>query len=126
MPIHDFICDTCDTRRNDAPTTLRNQPCTNKKCKGHFVTSYSSHFRARSQDAAVHKTERTVLLYSAKEGKHQYPATNDQPVPERLRKRGYERVEFPSLRSLEQHGKQTGAISERAWFDKGSGRGMED
>ena len=74
----------------------------------------------------MHTSERTALYYSPKEGKWQYPPTGNQPVPDRLRKRGYERVEFPSLRSLEQHGKQTGAISERAWFDKGSGRGMED
>jgi len=77
-------------------------------------------------DAAVHSSERTALMYSAKEKKFSYPGRNDQPVPDRLRKRGYERVEFSSLRSVEQHEKQTGTRSEIAWFDRGSGRSFDE
>ena len=81
---------------------------------------------SHQHDAVVHKSERTALYYSPKEKKWQYPATNNQPIPDRLRKRGYERVEFSSLHSIKQHEKQANVRSERAWFDKGSGRGFDE
>jgi hypothetical protein len=103
---------------------MNGERCKEPKCRrGHLEILWTTHHH---RDAAVHAKERTALFYSLKERKWQYPARGDQPVPDRLRKRGYERVEFPSLRSLEQHGKQTGAVSERAWFDKGSGRGLDE
>lgn len=124
MPVlHDLECSKCGTVLYDQlyhPDSPRN---THKKCGGRLSVVYiSSHTR----NAAVHSSERTALYYSAKEGKWQYPATNNQPIPDRLKRRGYERVELSSLRALEQHGKQTGALSERAWFDRGSGRGFDD
>ena len=121
MPaLHDMTCARCGAVETDATLERDGKPC---PCGGFMEILWRTHYQ---RDAAVHSKERTVLLYSRKEKKFQYPSENNQPVPERLVKRGYERVEFNSLRSLEQHGKQTGAISERAWFDKGSGRSLDE
>lgn len=122
MAFHDMECTACGQVALGVPLRMENGRC--PTCKGgRLIILWTGYPK---QDAAVHKSERTTLYYSYKERKWQYPATNNQPIPDRLVKRGYERVEFPSLRSLEQHGKQTGAISERAWFDKGSGRGLDE
>ena len=123
MPaLHDMACSACGLVQLNIPVTSEGKRC--RGCKGgRMEILWSTHYQ---RDAAVHTTERTALFYSAKEKKFSYPGRNDQPVPERLQKRGYERVEFSSLRSLEQHGKQTGAMSERAYFDKGSGRGFDE
>lgn len=122
MPaLHDMVCSSCGEVATDMPLHVEGSKCTCRK--GRMEILWQTHYQ---RDAAVHSKERATLFYSAKEGKWQYPATNDKPIPERLRKRGYERVEFSSLHSLEQHGKSTGAISERAWFDKGSGRGLDE
>lgn len=120
--LHDMACDACGAVHSDVPVSAEGKSCS--KChKGSLEILWVA---SSTRDASVHSKERTALYYSAKEGKFSYPGRNDQPVPDRLRKRGYERVELSSLRALEQHGKQTGAISEKAWFDSGSGRGMED
>lgn len=68
-----------------------------------------------------HSSEKSVVYVSAQEGgKVQYPGNADVPVPERLRKRGYERVEIsPSqMKSFE---RQHGVASERRHFNKGNG-----
>ena len=122
MPaLHDMICSACGFVQTNMWLIIDGTPCGNKPCKGRMEILWTTHYQ---RDAAVHSKERTHLYYSAKEGKWQYPSESNKPIPDRLQKRGYERVEFSSLRSLEQHGKQTGAISERAWFDKGSGRSL--
>ena len=121
MPaLHDMACSACGFLWTNAPLTIERKRCPECK-KGRLEILWRVSSR---RDAAVHSSERTALYYSAKEKKFSYPGRNDQPMPDRLKRRGYERVEFPSLRSLEQHGKQTGAVSERAWFDKGSGRSL--
>ena len=123
MPaLHDLQCSACGDIQADAPLSREGKRCPNCR-RGRFEILWQA-FSQR--DAAVHSKERTALYYSAKEGKWQYPSTNDQPIPERLRKRGYERVEFSSLHAIEQHEKQAGVRSERAWFDKGSGRGFDE
>lgn len=123
MPVlHDMACSACGVVRLNSRLAVEGKRCMTCR-KGRFEILWQTHYQ---RDAAVHTSERAALLYSAKEKKWSYPATNSQAIPDRLRKRGYERVELPSLRALEQHGKQTGAISERAWFDKGSGKGFDE
>ena len=123
MPaLHDFQCSKCGEIFQDCDARMDGGKHLSN-CGGKLEILWSA---TSKRDAAVHASERAALLYSAKEKKWSYPATNSQVIPDRLKRRGYERVEFPSLKSLEQHGKQTGAISERAWFDKGSGRSMDE
>ena len=123
MPaLHNMACSACGLVQMDIPLASEHKKCRGCK-KGRMEILWQTHYH---RDAAVHAKERATLYYSPREGKWQYPARADQPVPDRLLKRGYERVEFSSLRSLEQHGKQTGAMSERAYFDRGSGRGFDE
>mgnify|MGYP001599400586 CR=1 FL=1 len=119
MPaLHDMTCLACGAGELDARLSREGKPC--KKCRaGRMEILWQAYHR---RDAAVHSKERTALYYSAKERKWQYPATNDKPIPDRLVKRGYERVEFSSLRAVEQHERQTGTRSHMAWWDRGSGR----
>lgn len=124
MPaLHDMICSSCHFEFRDIPVdkagTRSMCNCVGGRLEILWRTSHQ-------RDAAVHSKERTALYYSAKEGKWQYPGSNDQPVPDRLKRRGYERVEFNSLRDIERHEKQAGVRSEKAWFDAGTGRGFDE
>ena len=115
--LHDMTCSYCGVEFLNLPVDRAGTRC---NCMGGRLeilwrTSYQ-------RDASVHSKERTALLYSAKEKKFSYPGRNDQPIPDRLRKRGYERVELPSLHAVEQHEKQTNTRSHMAWWDRGSGR----
>ena len=123
MPaLHDMECNKCGEVRVNVVRFNEGTLC--PKCnKGRMEILWSA---TSKRDAAVHSSERTALMYSAKEGKWQYPATNNAPIPDRLKRRGYERVEFSSLKAVEQHEKQTGTRSEMAWFDRGSGRGFDE
>jgi len=70
-----------------------------------------------------HESERCVVYVSAREGgKIQYPGRGDVPVPARLRKRDYERVEMGprELRSFE---KRHSLVNERTNYDR-NGRGV--
>src|SRR3990167_5406051 len=113
--LHDFQCSKCGEIFQNC-TVLMDGGKHLSNCGGKLEILWSA---TSKRDAAVHSSERTALLYSAKERKWQYPSRNDQPVPDRLKRRGYERVEFSSLHAVEQHEKQTGTRSEMAWFDRG-------
>lgn len=124
MPVlHDMVCSRCGAVSTNMPLQVDGKRC--GRCrKGRMKILWTTRTHNR-HDAAVHTSERTALFYSAKENKFSYPGRNDQPVPERLKRRGYERVELPSLRALEQHEKHAGVQSEKAWFDTGSGRSFD-
>lgn len=51
---------------------------------------------------------------------YRFPMRNDAPVPH-----GYEKVEVRSDQQMAQIEREAGVVSERRWFDKGSGRGHE-
>jgi hypothetical protein len=72
------------------------------------------------QGGVAHSSER-VVVYRGPDGKICYPPRNDQPMPARYERWGYERLELPTLRAVEQFEKQEGVTSDVAWFDKGSG-----
>lgn len=74
--------------------------------------------------AAVHQRERAVKDYHPEHG-YQPPGRADRPMPERLRKRGFRRVEFPSIDSLEKHAKETGSRAEVLDYDVHSSRSEE-
>ena len=70
-----------------------------------------------------HSSERVVIYQSAKEGgKVQYPGRGDVPIPDRLVKRGYERVEL-NVRDLASFERRHGVANERRHFDR-NGRGF--
>ena len=119
--LHDMACGQCGAVQANAPLNVDGKHCS--ACgKGLMEILWRTSSR---RDAAVHSSERSVVWYSPKEGKHQFPGRNDEPMPDRLRKRGYERKELPSLRSIEQFEKQANVASEVAWFDRGSGNSFD-
>ncbi len=73
------------------------------------------------QGGAVHTSERAVVYRNPATGQVNYPARNDQPMPKKLERWGYERVELPSLRDVERLEKQDNVRSDVAWFDRGTG-----
>lgn len=73
------------------------------------------------QGGVVHPKERAVVYRNPATGKVAYPPRNDQPMPDFYASAGYERVELPTLRSVEQFEKAHNVRSEAAWHDSGSG-----
>ena len=122
MVRHDLEC-TCGTITLDVLVDPDHLPNCHRCIGGHISIVY---LPQAIRTAACHPSETCVVYYSPKEGKYQYPARNDIPVPGRLQKRGYERVEMRSLSDIQRFEKKHGVVNERIWFDKGSGRGMED
>lgn len=70
--------------------------------------------------AAVHSKERAVVFRHPKTGQVVYPPRNDQPMHPVYAEQGYERVELPSLRSIENFEKTADVRSEVAWYDHGN------
>ena len=81
---------------------------------------FCPHGSIHGQTAAVHAKERAVKYYHPEHG-WRTPGRTDAPMPERMSRLGFQRVEFESLNELDKHSKATGSFSEVADFDKGSG-----
>lgn len=65
-----------------------------------------------------HPSENAVVYVSAQEGgKVQYPGRTDTPIPERLRKRGYEKVTI-APRDMGSFEKRYGVMNERRHYDR--------
>jgi hypothetical protein len=73
----------------------------------------------------VHPSERAVVWYDPKTGRHATPGRNDVPMPSRYAKAGYERREFTTLRDLDTFCKSNRLVNERANYDQ-SGRSYDD
>ena len=76
--------------------------------------------------ASVRASERSVVWYNPKTGKHHTPGRNDVPIPDRYAKRGYERKEFTTLHDLDTFCKRENLVNEKASYDSGSGRAYDD
>ena len=97
--------------------------------KGHVaeIQTRPIELRGKAPDTGLpcHPSEAAVVWRHPGTGDVKFTARNDVPIPERYRRQGYERFEMRNLRHLEKLEKATGTRSERAWFDRGSGRGFE-
>lgn len=72
----------------------------------------------RGPAPGAHPSEKAIVYVSAKEGgRVQYPGRADQPMPDRLKARGYERVEIspPQMGAFE---KKHRVMNERRHFDR--------
>jgi hypothetical protein len=78
------------------------------------------HGPVRENRPAVHETERTIKYYHPEHG-WRTPGRSDYPMPENLRKLGFKTVEFPTIRALEAHARETGSRAEILDHDPGSG-----
>ena len=98
--------------------------------RGHIaeIQTKAIDLRGKAPDTGLpcHPSEAAVVWRHPGSGDIKFTARNDVPIPERYARAGYERYEARNLRSLEKIEKATGTRSERAWFDRGSGRGHED
>lgn len=120
--IHDLICNRCslvihnqtvDPERFDDPR--RPYRC---DCHGILEPYYADW--SKGLDPNTHPSERVTIYRSLREGGAiQYPGRGDVPVPERLRQRGYEKVEL-NVRDLARFEKDNHVVNERRHFDKGS------
>jgi len=118
MVIHDFICMKCDTVLKNMPD--RYDHSKHKGCGGELVIFWNTSVR---RPAALPMSDTTVVYYSEKEKQYQYPGRNDVPVPERLRKRGYEKVYLRSDAEVGRFEKQQNVVNERRHWDR-NGRGI--
>lgn len=117
--IIDATCSKCSSEFIDVTSSCIGTKCT---CGGLLERLWTL---TPAPAPMPHHSERCVVYVSNKEGgKIQYPGRNDAPMPDRLKRRGYERIEMnPSqLGSFE---RKHGVVNERRHFDKGSGRSMD-
>ena len=116
----DVICSRCNEVQIDVWSTILDTK--HSYCDGTWERYWTI---TDHMPPASHPSERSIVYISAKEGgRVQYPGRNDVPVPDRLKRRGYERVEM-SPRELRQFEKSHHVVNERMHFDR-NGRGMED
>ena len=127
MILHSWKCSQCGdifeeyTTVNLETDRLNPVPC---KCGGttqiHWVKSGSVAINT------IHPKDRTVVFRNPQTGNWTAPDRNDRPMPDRLRQRGYERVELTSLREVEKFEAQTKFRCEKAHYDDGSGSTRDD
>lgn len=125
MVRHDLICTGCEEILYDELVHISLIDSKQLRHSIHAQHHFDIHYASRSHTASVHSSEAAVVWVSEREGKVQYPPRNDIPIPDRLQSRGYVRQELKSLQSLHTHEKKHKVLSERAWMDRGSGRGLE-
>lgn len=118
MPVYvDLECDKCGGILEDQWSSLVDST---HACGGKLIRLYTV---TRGPTPGGHSSEKVVVYQSAQEGgKIQYPGRNDVPIPERLRKRGYERVEI-SPAQLGSFERKHGVMNERRHYDR-NGRGI--
>jgi hypothetical protein len=78
------------------------------------------HGRVVEHRPAVHARERAVKFYHPGLNAWRTPGEANRLMPERLQQLGFERVEFSSLRELQQHERSTGSRAEVIDYNKNS------
>ena len=111
----DVICSQCNERVLDKWSTMIG---TKHTCGGEWERWWTL---TRGLDPGTHPSDKVVVYQSLKEGGHiQYAMANNIPVPERLRQRGYERVEL-NVRDLASFEKKHHVANERRHYNRGNG-----
>lgn len=117
--IIDAICSKCDSQFIDVTSDCINTKCT---CGGLLERLWTL---TPAPAPNCHPSERCVVYLSDKEkGRVQYPGRNDVPVPDRLIKRGYRKVEM-NPNQLGAFERKHGVVNERRNYDRGSGRSYD-
>ena len=120
MPVNiDIICSKCEATQYDV---WSDQEGRRHKCGGKWERLWTISDRTAPM---CHPSEACVVYVSEKEGgKVQFPGRNDEPVPQRLRDRGYEKLVM-SPRQVMQFERTHGVVNERLNYDR-NGRGAEN
>ena len=121
--IVDLICTKCKAKYIDRMSDAEGTKCAKTKCSGKLERLWTM---TQGIAPGIHPSEQCVVYVSQKEGgKVQYPGRNDIPVPDRLARRGYEKMVM-GPRELRGFEKKYGVANERMHMDKGNGRGLEN
>ena len=113
----DAICSKCEKIQIDVWSNILDSK---HSCGGKWERHWT--FTDRVQPMC-HESERCIVYISEKEGgKIQYPGRADVPVPGRLKRRGYERVEL-NVRDLASFERKHNVMNERRHFDR-NGKGF--
>lgn len=121
--IHDLICNECGAIVLDIPSTLIGGKCA--ECFRGVMEIYYGNWGKRHATPLSPK-DATVVYKHPRTGKVIYPGRNDQPMPERYRTQGFERVEMRSLRQIDHFSEEHGVVNEAANYDRGSGRSYDE
>lgn len=117
---HDMQCDQCGEVFCDMPLY----------CEGTHHKSncgvFQIYWNARPANArSLQPKETTVVYEHPVTGKVVYPGRNDQRMPERYKRQGYERKELTSLHQVDKFSKAQNVVNEAAHFNR-SGRGYDE
>lgn len=117
----DIICSSCGEIHKDQWSDRINLQHSTS-CPGVWERLWTV---THGNDPMCNPADRCVVYVSSKEGgKIQYPGRNDAQIPERLRQRGYERLEM-SPRQVMQFERKNGVANERLNYNR-NGKGMGD
>lgn len=125
MPVYvDLECSRCGMvlidQWSDKTDTRHRGHDASSACGGTLERKYTL---TPAPAPGTHQSERCVVYVSEHEGgKIQYPANNSQPVPERLRARGYVRQEV-HVHQMGAFEKKYGVKNERRHWDR-NGNGV--
>lgn len=116
----DLICSKCSEIRRDKWSDEEGKQ--HGACSGVWERLWTTSDRSAPM---CHPSEACVVYVSEAEGgKIQYPGRNDEPVPARLRARGYEKLTM-SPRQVAQFERKHNVINERLNYNR-NGRGAEN
>jgi hypothetical protein len=119
MAIHNYQCPVCESIRYGV-TVADHVSCLECPAEMEILWSFSG-----PRVTSVNPTERIVVYENPATGEVKYPPRNDQPIPAQYAKQGFQKRELSTLAEVHKFEKEKGVRSERAWFDKGSGRDFD-
>ena len=114
MILWDVRCDKCDCEVIDMAFTSVPDKLLHFGCGSEMRL-----FTKRRGIMQVSEAEAAVV-FRGPDGKYSYPADNRKQTPS-----GHERIVMRSVRELEQHYRNTGALSEVAAYDRNSGGSLD-
>lgn len=112
--MNDGRCEQCG-----APLEIGDWPFCRKPSDPKYGTDHGRTLRTRH---SIDPSQRAVVWENPATGEVNYPGRNDEPIPKRLRDRGFERKELSSLREIQKFEKRHNVINYEANYDKGKGR----
>ena len=113
MVLHDFSCSKCGMVFEDR--MLLPGMVMHLDCGGSLEILWRSPI---SKPAAFHPSESTVVLYSPQEKQYQYIGQNNAPIPDRLKRRGYEKVWLRSDAEVGRFERTQHVANERRHWDR--------
>ncbi len=80
----------------------------------------------RQFNTAFDKDDTAIVWQHPGTGEVRYPGRADRPMPERYAQQGFVPRELRTDQAYRKFEKERGVLSERAWFDRGSGKSFDN